>query len=589
MDIYSFLQMAGGLAFFLYGMHVLSDGLEKMAGGNLEGILKSMTSTKFKGLMLGTVMTIALQSSSTLTVILVGLVNSGMISVENTIGVILGSHIGTTFTAWILSLAGIESTNIIMGLLKPKNLGMILSVIGIIFTMTSKKQNKKDLGYTLIGFGILMYGMTVMSSSVSPLTQDPSFRNILVSFTNPILGLLVGTVFTGIIQSSAASIGILQAFALTGNITWEMAIPIIMGLNIGTCVTAVLSSIGVNTEARKVSFIHISTNIIGAIICMVIFFIVKAMNVLPFMNEPITVFGIALFHSIYNIFNTIIIYPFTGWVKRLADTCVKAKKSANKEMPLVDSLLMRTPSVAVSQCDVIGYQMAQLALDTVTTAISDMTYTEDKAKAIIDGEEKLDRYEDALGTALVRLAGKQLSESDSDQISKMLHVITDYERMGDHSLNVLDIAKNMHDKNIEFSDDAANELTVITNAVLEILGTSIKSYINSDRNLAKTVEPLEQVIDGLCDQMKSNHIERLKKGLCNYESGFAFNDILTNYERISDHCSNIAVAVIEVGKKNFDAHEYINRVKATNKNHFKELYSQYSQKYSLSKEAEANE
>ena len=584
MDLFSLITLAGGLAFFLYGMHVMSTGLEKMAGGKLESSLKKMTANPWKSLLLGAGITIAIQSSSAMTVMLVGLVNSGIMELGQTIGVIMGSNIGTTLTAWLLALIGIESDNFWLNLLKPENFSLIFAFVGIIFIMMSKDTRKQDIGTIFLGFAVLMFGMRLMSDAVSPLADMPQFSHLLVAFRNPLLGVLVGAVFTGIIQSSAASVGILQALALTGSITYGMAIPIIMGQNIGTCATALISSIGVSKNAKKVAIVHISFNLIGTVVCLTVFYCVNALMPLAFIDQPIGTLGIAMVHSIFNIVTTILLLPFTKQLEKIANLVLRDQETASSGTlsdTFLDERLLATPSVAISECNNLSVTMATVARDTLLQSIrATSLYEQSLGTQILKNEDTLDLYEDRLSTYLVRLSSKALSADDTKKISKMLHAIGDFERLGDHAVNILRAAKELHDKGLHFSDEATRELAVLTGAIGEILTITTEAYQKNDTNLSTRVEPLEQVIDQLIAEIKNRHIERLQRGACTIEMGFILSDLLSNYERVSDHCSNIAVAIIEVNRNSFDTHQYLNAVKYGDEA-FNQVFDQYAGKYTL--------
>lgn len=583
MGLFDLVKLFGGLAFFLYGMHVMSNGLEKMAGGKLEKTLRVMTSTTIRSLALGAGITIAIQSSSAMTVMLVGLVNSGIMQLSQTVGVIMGSNIGTTLTAWILSLSGIDSDVILLQLLKPKNFAPIFALVGIIMIMASKNMRKKDIGAILVGFAVLMSGMEAMSSAVSPLAESESFASILTAFKNPIIGVLVGTVFTGIIQSSAASVGILQALALTGSITFGMAIPIIMGQNIGTCVTSLISSIGVSKNAKRVAVVHISFNVIGTAVCLTLFMIAQSVFSLDILESPIGVVGIAACHSIFNVFTTLILIPFSKQLVKIAEMVIKsADDTPPAHVPLLDERLLNTPGFAVSECGNLAKDMAKIAVENVYASLSLFDKYDDRiSEKVLQNEEILDMYEDKLGTYLVRLSSKDPSEANSREISKLLHTIGNFERLGDHAVNLLKAAGEKNGKKINFSAEATAELKVITAALSEILHITLDAFINDSIEEAMNVEPLEQVIDKLVSEIKNNHINRLQRGDCTIELGFVLSDILTNYERISDHCSNIAVAMIEVAQNSFDTHEYLNTVKNMGDENFKRKFAAFSSKYAL--------
>lgn len=583
MDLFSFITLFGGLAFFLYGMHVMSSGLEKLAGGKLEGALKKMTANRFAGLLLGAGITIAIQSSSAMTVMLVGLVNSGIMQLGQTISVIMGSNIGTTLTAWLLSLVGIESDNFFMAMMKPENFSLVFAFVGALLIMMAKSQRKKDVGGILVGFAVLMYGMKLMSDAVSPLADMPEFSSILVAFKNPVIGVIVGAVFTGIIQSSAASVGILQALALTGNISYGMAIPIIMGQNIGTCVTALISSIGVNRNAKRVAIVHMSFNIIGTLVCLILYYVVDAIVGLPFTDNAIDALGIAAVHTIFNLFTTAILLPFLKQLEKLAYLVLPEKKGEKVEDEVfIDSRLLATPSVVISECNNRTVEMAEVARDMIHDATQLVNkYDAVTRQKILDNEDRMDVFEDKLGTILVKVSSQALSDSDSKKVSTMLHAIGDLERLGDHAVNLLKTSDELNEKKISFSEQAKSDLSVLQSAVGEIINLTIDAYSHADASLAFRVEPLEQVVDALILNIKNRHIERLQAGNCTIELGFILSDLLTNYERISDHCSNIAAAMIEIADGSFDTHRYLSGVKYGN-SRFDEIFDGYAEKYKIS-------
>ena len=562
MDLFSIFTLCGGLAFFLYGMTTMSKSLEKMAGGKLERLLKNMTSNPFKSLLLGAGITIAIQSSSAMTVMLVGLVNSGVMELGQTIGVIMGSNIGTTLTAWILSLTGLESGNVFVNLLKPENFSPLVALVGIILIMGSKKQKRRDIGRIMVGFSILMYGMELMKEAVSPLADMPEFASILTAFNNPLLGVLVGAVFTGIIQSSAASVGILQALALTGSITYGMALPIIMGQNIGTCVTALLSSIGVNRNAKRVAVIHISFNIIGTVVCLILFYGGNMIFHFAFMNQPVGAVGIAFCHTVFNVFTTVILLPFSRQLEQLARRLIKSEPK-KEHFAFLDPLLLRTPGVAVSECVNMTVQMGQTARRNVLLAIEQLSdYQESRETEILENEDKLDIYEDRLGGYLVEISQHGISIADSRTVSRLLHAIGDFERLGDHALNLQESARELHEKELHFSTAAEAELEVLLSALRDILDQALNSFSADDPDTAKKVEPLEETVDRLIEEIRVRHIQRLQTGECTIRLGFVLNDLLTNFERVSDHCSNIAVSIIEEHNGEADRHAYLHSVKA---------------------------
>ena len=585
MDLFDILALGGGLALFLFGMNVMSAGLEKLAGGKLEGILRSMTSSPVKGMLFGALVTAVIQSSSAVTVMLVGLVNSGIMALSQTVGVIMGANIGTTITAWLLSLVSVEGSGIVMQMLKPKNFSLVLAMIGILLTMAGKTQKKKDLGSILLGFTVLMYGMDMMSGAVKPLQNMPGFADLFIKFQNPLLGVLVGAVLTAIIQSSSASVGILQALSLTGVITYSAAFPIIMGQNIGTCVTSVLSSIGANRSARKVSIIHITFNLIGTVIFLAAYLLANALV------EPVAVFfagtidpaGIAVCHSIFNIVTTFLLLPFGKYLVKIADKVIKDNRDAVEVRDeLLDSRVLAIPAMAITACNSLTDQMAIAATYAVQTAVDLLSeYNEAGASSLEEGEEMLDTYEDRLGQYLTQISGQGLSDYDSRQRFKMQHVIGDFERLGDHAMNLLDSAKEKQAKGQQFTEEAAAQLAVLKHAIGEILDLTCRAYQQNSLELAAQVEPLEQVIDGLIRKARSSHLSRLNNGQCTIEMGFVLADVLNNYERVSDHCSNIAVAVIEAESDRFDSHDYLESIKTGENREFQQSYKQFAEKYAF--------
>ncbi len=585
MDIFSLFTLCGGVAFFLYGMSLMSSRLEKLAGGRLEQMLRKMTDNRFKSLLLGAGITIAIQSSSAMTVMLVGLVNSGIMELGQTVGVIMGSNVGTTLTAWILSLSGIDSSSFWLQLLKPEVFSPLVALAGMILRTRNKSGRRRSAGSIMVGFAILMTGMEMMKNAVSPLADMPEFNAILTAFTNPFLGVLVGAVFTGVIQSSAASVGILQALSLTGGISYGVALPIIMGQNIGTCVTALLSSIGVNRNARRVSVIHISFNLIGTAACLAAFYGSDLIFHYAFMDASIDPAGIAMVHSVFNIATTALLLPFSKQLEKLAYVVVKEDKQETQKFSFIDQRLLATPSVAIAECANKTVDMARLAEDTILKSLSLLgKYDEKTAEEVVGNEDQLDRYEDQLGTLLVQLSGKALSDEDSRNISKQLHTIGDFERIGDHAVNLLKTAQEIHEKDIRFSGQALEELKILLSALRDILRVTTKAFAEEDLPLAARVEPLEQVIDGLIADIKSNHIVRLQKGHCTIEMGFVLSDLLTNCERVSDHCSNIAVAQIETAQSLYQAHEYLNTLKSAGDAAFQSAFEDYCRQYAIRKE-----
>ena len=579
MNIFSVITLIGGLAFFLFGMNVMSGSLEKMAGGKLERLLKRMTSNPIKSLLLGAGITIAIQSSSAMTVMLVGLVNSGVMEIGQTIGIIMGSNIGTTLTAWLLSLTGIESDSFFVNLLKPKNFSPLLALAGILLIMGSKKQRRRDVGRVMMGFSILMYGMELMSGAVSPLADMPGFTHFMTAFTNPFLGVLVGAAFTGIIQSSAASVGILQALAMTGSVTYGIAIPIIMGQNIGTCVTALISSVGANKNARRAAMVHLYFNVIGVTLFLAVFYGANLLLDFAFVNETVTAWGIAVVHSIFNLTATAVLLPFANGLEKLAILTIP--DDAEKEsFALLDERLLNTPAVAVERARAATADMAELARVGVVQAMS-LTHKWDDslAQKVREEEEKVDKYEDALGTYLVKLSSREMSHTDSQSVNTLLHTISDFERISDHSVNVLSSAEEIHAKSIEFSKDAQEELQVLEGAVQDVLSRTTDAFRKGDLHLAGKVEPLETVVDELVRAIKARHVARLQTGSCSIEYGFVLEDLLTNYERVCDHCSNVAVAQIEVAQDSFDTHAYLNDLRYGNETKESEQFQRRLDRY----------
>ena len=580
MDIFSLFTLCGGLAFFLYGMTTMSKSLEKMAGGRLERLLKRMTSNPMKGLLLGAGITIAVQSSSAVTVMLVGLVNSGVMELGQTIGVIMGSNVGTTLTAWILSLTGIESESVFLNLLKPENFSPLFALAGILLIMGSKRQRRRDIGRILIGFAILMSGMEMMKNSVSPLADMPGFSDLLTAFRNPLLGVAVGAAFTGVIQSSAASVGILQALALTGSITYGVAIPIIMGQNIGTCVTALISSIGVSRGAKRVSVIHIAFNIIGTAIGLIVFCGGDLLFHFPFMDSAVGAVGVALCHTIFNIGTTALLLPFSRQLEWLARAAVK-EEDKTPRFAFLDPLLLRTPGAAVSECAAMTCEMGALAQKSLLASLGQLSrYNGNLEAELLENEDKLDVYEDRLSGYLVQISQHGLSMEDIHTVSRLLHAIGDFERIGDHALNIQESARELHEKGLTFSGAAEAELQVLERALEDILTAAVDCFQADDPDAAKLVEPLEETIDRLTDEIRARHIHRLQSGECTVQLGFILNDLLTNLERVSDHCSNIAVCVIEEQEDHAEQrHAYLHDFKAAGE--FTESLDKDLEKYRL--------
>ena len=568
-----------GLTFFMFGMNVMSGGLETMAGGGLERTMKKVTSNDFLGFFLGAGITVAIQSSSAFTVMLVGLVNSGLLEFGNTFGMIMGSNVGTTLTAWLLSLAGLEGKWYIE-VLNPSFFAPILAFIGIAMQMFAKSDKKKDLGNIFIGFAILIFGMDLMSDSMVSVRTLPGFDTFLATLKSPIAALLISTAFTGVIQSSAATIGIVQALALSGGITWEMAIPLVLGANIGTCVTALIGSLGTNKNAKRVVVMHFSVNVFGSIICMIIMYIMKAFGV-TILTAEIAMVGVAIVHTLFNTINTVILLPVKKLLIKFCELVVPDKEEKQHTVFLDERIFNNVP-LAISECTRLAVEMANATRLAIFDSIELLKgYGEEKTAEIREQEKLIDKYEDKLGTYLVRLSNHQLSELDSHRVARLLHSIGDYERMSDHALNICKVAEEMHTKGIKFSPDATKEIETVTAAIVEILNMTVDSFANDDAELALHVEPLEQVIDGLKKTLKKRHIERLQAGECTIELGFVFTDLLANYERISDHCSNIAVYTMQLRGDSFDAHKYLREIKSNAVDKFMDEFNTYEKKYSV--------
>lgn len=586
MSVYDVLNLLGGIALFLFGMHTLSAALEKLAGGKLEHWLEKATSRPIKGVVLGAIITAVIQSSAATTVMIIGFVNSGLMKLSQAIGVIMGANIGTTATSWLLSLQSIDGSEgfSVLNLLKPTTFTPILAVIGVILIMFTKSDRKKTIGMILAGFAVLMFGMNAMSSATAGLEQNETFCNILMMFSNPILGVIAGAVLTAVLQSSSASIGILQSIAIsTGKVTYAIALPLLLGQNIGSCVTALISSIGANKPAKRVAVVHLYFNVIGTVLFLSVFYLINAFIDLPFMQDSLNAVGIAVIHTGFNILTTALFLPFTKKLERLACLTVRDKPGEKKQdAPMLDERLLKTPSVAIEQCRNVSIRMAELTLETLRTSLEVvMEYDQKKCNEVIDNENSIDLYEDKIGSYILKISSKDLSETDSKIVSMMLHTIGDLERISDHAVNIIEAAGEMHTKKIKFSDQALRELKVMIKAVSEILDMSINSFINADVNLAKCVEPLEDVIDQLRNELKSRHIERLRSGKCTIELGFILQDLLTNFERVSDHCSNIAVYLIQINDNSMDTHEYMNELKKLDRSEFMDEFNDYSKKYIL--------
>lgn len=584
MNLFDILSLIGGLALFLFGMQLMGNALEKKAGGQLKTILEKMTDSTFKGFLLGMIVTCVIQSSSATTVMVVGFVNSGIMKLRQAISIIMGANIGTTITAWILSLTGVSGDAWYIQLCKPSSFVPVLALIGVIFFMFLKSNKKKDTGVILLGFATLMTGMQAMSDAVAGLKEVPEFANILTLFTNPILGVLAGAVLTAIIQSSSASVGILQALSSTGAISFGAAIPIIMGQNIGTCATAMISCIGANKNAKRTAFVHLYFNVIGTVVLLTAFTIGKALLNLSILDKMvIDGFWIAVVHSAFNIVCTILWFPFTRVLEKLA--CITVRDTEVQEKyEMLDERLLVTPAVAVERCKSVAETMAEISADTIHKATSLFSnYNEEDYNAVITGEDKVDKYEDRLGSYLVRVSSLELTDDDSIEATKLLHIIGDFERISDHSVNILKSAEEIAEKKLQFSGEASHELSVLIKAINEIVDLAYDCFVHGNFDSAIQVEPLEQVVDKLNASIKSNHITRLQKGECTIELGFVLNDLLTDLERVSDHCSNIAGCVIEMSHKDMSIHKYLRKVKDGNEQEYNHYFDYFNMKYDIDK------
>lgn len=584
MDFFSVLTLIGGLALFLYGMEAMGEALKKLAGGQLESFLGKLTSNRFKGFLLGFLVTAVIQSSSATTVMLVGFVNSGIMKLGQTISIIMGANLGTTVTSWLLSLTGISGESFFIKLLKPSSFTPVLAAVGILMTMISKSDRKKDVGSILLGFSILMFGMETMSGSMDGLKDSETFSKILVMFSNPFMGILTGTILTAIIQSSSASVGILQALSMTGTIPYSIAIPIILGQNIGTTITPILSSISGNTESKQVAFSCLYIKMIGVAVVAVLFYLLDSFFAFSFMAAHVNVLTIAIIHTLFNLLSTIILMPFCSWIEKLAVRTIKGPKSAKADVfDTLDDRFLSVPSFAVEKSRTLVSDMAEIARDSLVDSVKLLEkFDRQKAKEILENENLVDKYEDKISTYLLKIAGLKLSVQDSREVTQLLHVIGDVERISDHAVNVLEVAQEVYEKGISFSKDAEREIQVITNAVCEILDLATRALVDENLEVAKQVEPLEQIIDKLKYKIKNNHIIRLRDGNCTVEMGFILSDLLTNCERVADHCSNIAVCLLEMENNSFETHEYLNHVKNEGENEFFEKYEAYKKKYFIS-------
>lgn len=580
MDIFSVLNLIGGLCLFLFGMNLMGEALERRAGSGLRTLLGKLTTNKAAGFLTGLGVTSIIQSSSATTVMVVGFVNSGLLTLAQAINVIMGANVGTTVTAWLLSLGGIDSDVLWLQLLKPTSFTPVLALVGIIFTMFCKSTKKKDTGIILLGFATLMYGMDTMSAAVSGLKDVPAFQQLFVTFTNPILGVLAGAILTAIIQSSSASVGILQALSATGAVSMGAAIPIIMGQNIGTCITAILSSFGTNKNAKRAALVHLSFNVIGTAILLTVFCIAKALFEIPLLSSPASHLSIAIAHSVFNVLCTMILLPMSKLLEKLAMTLIPDSK-APEAVAELDERLLTTPSVALERCHAVAVEMAECAVDTLKDAIAVLrNYTPELAEAVREKEDKTDHYEDILGTYLAKLSTLQISESDSAEAAMLLKAIGDFERISDHGVNLLESAEEIREKNIILTDAARAELDILSNAVEEILDLSLRAFKDNDSAAIAGIEPLEQVIDDLKEQLRTNHILRLQQGNCTVEAGFVWSDLLTNFERTSDHCSNIAGGILDFHIHNMNIHENVRAVRAATSD-YQERFEDYQRKYAL--------
>lgn len=587
MDFFGILTMAGGLAFFLYGMDVMGSGLSRASGGRLEMLLERLTNSRWKAVLLGAGVTAVIQSSSATTVMVVGFVNAGIMKLSSAVGIIMGANVGTTVTSWILSLAGIESNDFWLRLLKPSSFAPVLAALGVIFFLFSKKEKLKNAGMVFIGFAVLMSGMETMSGAVKPLAEVPEFTGILTAFSNPALGVLAGMVLTAVIQSSSASVGILQALCATGAVSYGAAVPIIMGQNIGTCVTAMLSGIGASRNAKRAALIHLYFNLIGTVVFMLVFYGANAIVEFNFMGNSANAAGIAVVHTIFNIFATVVLLPFSAWLEKLACLTIREEEKAaaddrEEALQILDARFLATPGLALEQCRAAAADMADCAREAIFLAMSLISgYNEEKAQRVEMLEKKVDDYEDELGSYLVKLSGGDLSAKENRILSLLLHNIGDLERISDHALNIKEAAAELAEKQLCFSNKASEELKVFSQAVRDIVDLSWKALEEEDLEIAGKVEPLEEAIDSLNAAIKKRHIKRLRKGKCTIEMGFILSDITTNYERVADHCSNLAVSLFEVAEEEFGAHGYLDLIRGEDHPEFGEDVERMREKYIL--------
>lgn len=586
MDIFGVLTLVGGLALFLYGMNVMGAGLEKMSGGKLERILENLTSNPIKAVLLGAGVTAVIQSSSATTVMVVGFVNSGIMKLSQAIGIIMGANIGTTMTAWLLSLTGIEGGNFFIQMLKPSSFAPILAAIGIIFIMSGKSDKKKDVGEILLGFTVLMQGMELMSGAVEPLADVPEFTNILTMFDNPVFGVIAGALLTAIIQSSSASVGILQALSVTGVFSYGSVIPIIMGQNIGTCVTAMISAIGANRGARRTAFVHLYFNIIGTILFLLLFYTGNAIIGFSFADETVGAAGIALIHSIFNIFTTLVLLPFTKGLEKLAYLTLPLtedeKNTTEDVFAILDERFLSSPAFAIEQCRSLVSQMAEMTRASILEAMEVLAdYSEEKAADVVKKENLVDTYDDKIGAYLTKLSSENLSYNDSLRATSLLHCLTDFERISDHAINIVENAQQMHKDGLEFSKKGSEEMAVFGAAIRDILDRTTNAFVTNDQELARTVAPLEEVIDELNKDVKKHHMKRLRKGKCTIELGLVLSDLAMNYERVADHCSNIAVYMMQLKDTQLEEHSYTEQLDEVESAEFTRLLQEFGEKYEL--------
>ncbi len=588
MDIFNVLTMIGGLALFLYGMHVMGEGLTRASGGRLEKILEKLTSSTLKGVLLGAGVTAVIQSSSATTVMVVGFVNSGIMTLQRAVGIIMGANIGTTITSWILSLSGLQGDSLFIKLLKPSSFSPILAILGVSFLLFSKKDKKKDAGAIMIGFAVLMTGMDTMSGAVKPLADVPEFTNILLMFRNPVLGMLAGAVLTAVIQSSSASVGILQALCATGAVSYGAALPIIMGQNIGTCVTALISAVGAKRNAKRTAFVHLYFNLIGTVVFMALFYAANMAVHFGFLNEAANAAGIAVVHTLFNVFATVLWLPFHRVLERLAMLTVRDSKSEERMegvmqgLAALDDRFLDNPALAMEQCRVACAHMAAITVEALDAAMSLLhTYDPEAVVRVTEDEAVIDKYEDRLGTYLVQASRNELQTKDSHTLSVLLHSIGDIERISDHAVIIAKAAKEIYDKNLAFSEAAVGELEVFSDAVRAVVREAMEAMKTEDLEIACNVEPLEEVIDDLSDEMKKRHIDRLREGRCTIELGFILSDLTTSYKRIADHCSNIAVCLIQADNDAYGRHAYLNSLKEEDNQHFRRRFEAYSRQFAL--------